>query len=343
MQWLVQHSQPTNPIYCNIISSSLQKRPKTMITWKQAEKMPAKMLQPQVVATKEVVYAGGGVTKTRHHFLDVFAYNIASGTWSTLPQAKVILFGLCHFQGSLLTIGGGNDSGITGQVFKLYEHQQEWKEVLAPMPTARFSLSVFSTDTAIAACGGGVWKVGNENPHPCTTVEVFNSQTRAWSVARDLPRLCAAMSTSMVGNLCYMLGDVDNKQRTGPLYADLTKILKPASSTPAAKPDQPNTDEEDPPTSDWHDIPVPPVDNAAIVATHTYILAIGGYQNNKTCSTVHIYMDGQKKWWKCAGGDLPHPLESSGVTILPSGEVMVVGGESRQEVFVDSVFIGKLP
>lgn len=299
--------------------------------------MPVKMLQPQVVATQEVVYAGGGVTKSKHQFLDVFAYHIASNTWTVLPQAKAILSGMCYFQGSLLTIGGGHDAGITGQVFKLYETQGEWLEYLPPMPTARFSLSIFSTDTIIAACGGGVWKVGCENPYPCTAVEVFNSQTKAWTVARDLPRLCAAMSSSMVGNLCYMLGDVDTKKKTGPLFADLRKILKPTTAN------QEGEGATDAPPSDWQDMPVPPVENAAIVATHSYILAIGGYHEQTTCKTVYIYIVATKKWWRCIGGDLPHPLESSGVTILPSGEVMVVGGESTQEVFVDSVFIGNLP
>ena len=103
------------------------------------------------------------------------------------------------------------------------------------MPSARFALSVFANDTVLVACGGGLWMADNENPYPCTTVEVYNTETKAWSVARDLPRFCAAMSVSMAGDICYMLGDVDNYTRTGPIFADIRKILKPKIEEPVAR------------------------------------------------------------------------------------------------------------
>lgn len=304
--------------------------------------MPDKMLQPQVVPTKKRVYVGGGLGKTS--MLSVFAYDIADDKWITLPQAKTILYGMCQFKNSIIAVGGGWETGMTGKVFKLDESKEIWVEdSLPPMSTERFSLSLFSTDTKIVACGGGIWMVGNVNPTPCTTVEVYSSETNTWHIARDLPRPCAAMSSTFIGHTCYMLGDVNPKEKLGPLYTDIRTVLKPESND--------NNDEDITPTPsvcskstlgcDWRLLPAPPVSNTSIVATSSYLLAIGGF-HRKTCKMVHIFLNDSKQWWRVAAGDLPQALESCGVTVLESGEVMVVGGESSHDMFTDNAYIGNL-
>lgn len=294
------------------------------------------MLRPQVVAIGSTVYVGGGLSKTS--MLSIFAYNTSDCTWRTLPTSGVILFGMCSFQGHLITVGGGCEDGITGRVYTLDKGGEEtWSETLPSMSSERFSLSVFSsTDSFIVACGGGIWEVGKDSPTPCTTVEVYSSESRAWFPARDLPRPCAAMSGTLIENTCYLLGDVDPEERASPiLYADIADF--PSSS------DNRRDSSKSIPTLKWHHLPPPPVSNTSIVATKSYLLAIGGYDDGGTThKVVYIYLKEQKQWYKLSRGDLPLAMESCGSTVLESGEVMVVGGEDRNGMFTESAFIGNL-
>ena len=304
-------------------------RPRTNIDWKRVSNLPTKMLQPQVVATKDKVYAGGGLAK--ESMQKIFTYNIDSDNWTTLPETQAILFGLCIFKDELLTVGGGEcEAGITGKVYKLNKGGV-WTESLPAMSISRFSHSVFTTDLAIVACGGAVWKIGRSNPEPCTTVEVYQSETDNWFCARNLPRPCAAMSSTAIGNTCYLIGNLYPQDRSGPIYTDITNITIP----------QPSDDSLTAPKPHWHHLSPPPLLNTSIVATSSYLLAVGGCnKHGHSQRAVHIYTKKSKCWWRLAGGDLPVQLESPGIAMLESGKLMVVGGEDVEGEFTDGVFIG---
>jgi len=49
-------------------------------------------------------------------------------------------------------------SGATGKVYRFKEESQEWVEFLKPMTTARYFLSVATTQFAIIAFGGATNK-----------------------------------------------------------------------------------------------------------------------------------------------------------------------------------------
>ncbi len=282
------------------------------------------MLQPQVVATKDVVYAGGGLAKMSMQ--KIFAYSTINDTWTTLPETSVILFAMCAFKGALVTVGGGCETGLTGKVYDLNEREKIWNTSFPVMPTERLSLSLFTTDSVMVACGGAEWEVGNTAPEPCTTVEVYQSTSNSWFRVRDLPRPCAAMSSTFIDSMCYLIGNVNPRNESGPICADIQDILKPNDSSVQ---------------SDWKHLQVPPIVNSSIVGTKSYLLLIGGYTDmNGSEKSIHIYTLKNKCWWRLAGGDLPHEVESSAVVMLDSGELMVIGGENRNGEYSDEVFIG---
>ena len=61
---------------------------------------------------------------------------------------------MAQFTGKLITVGGRTDSGATGKVYHFKEESQEWVEFLKPMTTARYFLSVATTQSTIIASGG---------------------------------------------------------------------------------------------------------------------------------------------------------------------------------------------
>lgn len=294
------------------------------------------MLQPQVVPTADTVYVGGGLGNTCTYSTFVFAYSIAADTWKVLPETDAALFGMCIFKKSLVTIGGVCGDGITGKVYRLDETKKEWVEFLPAMPTGRFSLSVFSTDAILVACGGGRWGDGEDMPAPCSTVEVYREESNSWLSANMLPRPSASMSSTLIGSTCYLLGDGESEDRHGPMYADIAEIAGAKGSSVSMKDGRL--------WLDWHHLPTPPVANTSIVATTSYLLAVGGNggENDAVTAAVHLYIKEKQEWWKLASGELPQGLAGCGLAVLDNtGKVMVVGGEDSSG-YTDSVFIGNL-
>jgi len=129
----------------------------------------------------EKVYVGGGVSTGKpNDRVHVFQYTTTRDEWSRLPPHTVAFFAMAQFTGKLITVGGRiPSSGATVKVYHFKEESQEWVEFLKPMPTARFLLSIATTQSTIIASGGATgFKDGKPVVH--TTVEVYRSDTSQW-------------------------------------------------------------------------------------------------------------------------------------------------------------------
>ena len=110
----------------------------------------------QAVVMGEKVYMGGGAADEIEDIFRVFQYNTTRDEWSRLPPHTVYFFAMAQFTGELITVGGViAASGATGKVYHFKEESQKWVELFKPMPTARYDLSVATTQTTIIASGGG--------------------------------------------------------------------------------------------------------------------------------------------------------------------------------------------
>ena len=135
------------------------------------------MESAQAVVMGEKVYVGGGDTGKPDDIFHVFQYITSHDEWSRLPPHTVCWFAMAQFTGKLITVGGViPDSGATGKIYHFKEESQEWVEFLKPMTTARYFLSVATTQSAIIASGGDIG-LRNGKPVPCATVEVYCSET----------------------------------------------------------------------------------------------------------------------------------------------------------------------
>ena len=116
--------------------------------------MPVGMNSAQAVVMGEKIYIGGGVTENEDD-ARIFQYDPPRDEWSRLPPRprQVKFFAMAQFMGHLITVGGGipDGGGVTGKVyrFKGQGQSQKWEEFLKPMPTARFWLSVATTQSAM--------------------------------------------------------------------------------------------------------------------------------------------------------------------------------------------------
>ena len=86
----------------------------------------------QAVAIGDEVYVGGGANASQTDLNTVLKYNHIKDEWTRLPDHCVVLFGLCQFQGELLSIGGlPNDPA---KVYCYNTVDKKWVESLKPMP-----------------------------------------------------------------------------------------------------------------------------------------------------------------------------------------------------------------
>jgi len=109
------------------------------------------MFSAQAVVMGEKVYVGGGMSQKSNH---VIKYNTTRDEWSHLPPHHLKFFAMAQFTGNLITVGGGIPGSVTGKVYCFKEESQDWEEFLKPMPTARYFLSVATTQSPSLPVGG---------------------------------------------------------------------------------------------------------------------------------------------------------------------------------------------
>ena len=140
--------------------------------------MPVKKCSMQAVAIGDEVYVGGG---GKTDLNTVLKYNHFKDVWTRLPDHCTRFFGLCQFQGELLSVGG-----VPNEPTNMYRYSTEdrkWVESLKPMPTKRGFPVLLTTVSAIIACGGAQG-VGVR----LSSVEVYSSITSQWHTADPLPQ-----------------------------------------------------------------------------------------------------------------------------------------------------------
>ena len=123
----------------------------------------------------------------------VYSYTLASDEWTTLPPCEYGCFGLAVVNDKVTTIGGWSDmcwsSGKTTNIILCLEDQgTKWRELLPPMPTARYRPAAVTTPTHLIVAGG---EAG------ITHVEILDTITLQWSSASSSPQALGCSHDTM--------------------------------------------------------------------------------------------------------------------------------------------------
>ena len=232
------------------------------------------------------------------------------GAWA--PHAPPLDPPLCHFN----------------------KQSQKWKEVLKPMPTARASLSVATTQSAIVASGGVTDTWDDDIDVPCATVEVYSSETSQWYTADSLPVTCCLMTSVTIADTWYQLGGhgADDKGITTVLSAPLTTRIQKATSP---------THQSANPKTVWKNLPDTPLKGSAAASLSGSLLAVGGF-DKRTSQVVGIFFPLTNSWVRVNNGDLLEPRYNCTAVQLSSNQVLVVGGRDNQDKITKTVFLGSI-
>ena len=103
------------------------------------------------------------------------------------------------------------------------------------------------------------------------------------------------------------------------------------SSTPQAPPPSPPT---------WQVLPECPLSYFTAAELGGCLLAIGGKDDSfSPSSAVHMYSPSTNSWVRISSGDLPVPRQGAAATQLEGGEVIFVGGNTKLNSPIKTVFI----
>ena len=316
--------------------------------------MPVGMDKPQAIVIGSKVYVGGGATDHENVEVlnQVFQYDTSRDEWSRLPPWKVIFFAMAQFAGNLITVGGRirtdgltgkvqqhrkeiPDDGVTGKVYRFKKKSKKWEEFLKPMPTARFRLSVATTQSAIVASGGATG-ISDNKAVSCDTVEVYSSETSQWHTADPLPVPCGSTTSVTIADTWYLLGGggTGGKSITTVQYAPLTTLIQKATS-PILKSVSP--------TSVWKTLPDTPLMWSTAASLSGNLLAVGGWDDNTPAfPAVYVFLPVTDSWVRVTIGELPEPCYACTAVQLSSNQLLIVGGKDELRKRIKTAFLGSI-
>ena len=294
--------------------------------------MPVQMSKAQAVMMGKV-YIGGGVTENVDDFNQVLQYDLSTDEWSRLPPHHIIAFAMAQFMEHLITVGGRIQNGrFTGKVYCFKEKPNKWVEFLTPMPTARYHLSVATTQSAIVASGGSTgFKDGKAVP--CDIVEVYSSETSQWHTTDSLPVPRGGMISVTIADTWYQLGGGNDKDIPTVMYAPLTALIQKVTSL---------APQSASPMSVWKTLPDTTLVGSAGASLSGNLLVVGGHDESSASEAVYIFFPLINSWVRVTTRDLPEPCYGCTAVQLSSNQLLVVGGFNDQGNRTKTVFLGSI-
>ena len=271
--------------------------------------MPIKMgAMAQSVVIGDTVYVGGGEAVNDRDRCTVM--KLEQDQWTKLPEYTAMYFAMTSLANRLVLVGGLDlrNNKRTNQL-AVFE-AGEWTHPYPPMNIARDSSTAVSFNNHIIVAGGDDDKVRT------SSVEVLDVASRRWYIAQSLPSPRSMLKSTLMGNTLYLMGGMDHTWSSIKTvhHVDLNELIAKALSN------------LDTPTL-WQTLPEVPLVYSAPLSIGRSLLAVGGRDDRRNPrSSIHLYQPDTRRWVKV--GDLPTARYNCTCSVLPSGEVIVAGGQT---------------
>ena len=289
---------------------------------KCAVSLPFGRMDSQAVLASDnsVLYLGGGGTGEVLTGRKVLAYHHvghdAAGYWEVLPEsAPVYCFAMVLYQNHLLLCGGkdGWSNKCTRQL-TLLENKKRWTRPLPAMPTARSLACAASRGSLVAVAGGD-----DDNLNRLDVVELFDGERNQWFAADPLPSPCSTMKSLVHDGRWYLTGGVGHGQTIKCVYyAELENLVSSVMHSSSTR------------ASAWKSLPSNlPYERSSIAVVGGHLLAVGGQHSGQSVPVVFVYLPVTGTWVHVA--DMPMACCRTCSVVLPSGDLLVIGGKTAIE------------
>ena len=266
-----------------------------------------------------IVYVGGGSISSYDDGYLIQQYSPTDDRWSTLPPAPVYYFGMGEMNGQLVIVGGKTrQRDVTGKVHTLNSStQKKWVESIAPMPTARSRPAMLSQPSCLTVVGGADQRGKN-----LSDVEIFMPQTSQWhKMTSPAPSPLRDMITTVIDNKCFIAEDRS------------TKVYQLCMSLQQTTTDSANTPQV---ITEWTNLCDLPHDGYGLCSFKGCLLAVGGGVWPNYITTILGFSPITNTWNTV--GKLPEPRCACTTVLLPTGELLVMGGRDRSLSYTNKVW-----
>ena len=262
--------------------------------------MPRTMLYPQSVTVDEVVYiADRGCPRGV-----ILRYDPHTNELTELAKYQYWRFTMSELTHQLVMVGGYDMSTYktTTTVSEYSTSQKSWKQPYPPMNTPRMYPAVSTYHQRLVVAGGC-----DDSGTDLAAIEILNTSVShsQWLSATPLPVNCRLMSPAIIHGTLYLLG--------GTLHKQVLSVSLPALI------------QTDKPPTQWRTLPKAPLESSTAIAVNGYLLVVGGSHGRQRSSAILVY-DQEKNVWNKVG-DLPTNRQDCACCLLPSGEILVAGGD----------------
>ena len=262
--------------------------------------MPDAMWLPQSVTVDTVVYIAERGLRG-----DILRYDPHNNQCTGLPYYQYWNFTITELTHQLVVVGGRDVSTRkTIKTVSVYcPSERSWKHPYPPMNTPRVVPAVSTYHQRLVVAGGY-----DDSRTDIATVETLDTSVShcQWLSAVPLPVSCRLMSAAITHGTLYLLGgSLGKKVLSVPLSA-----LTQTDKSPAQ----------------WRTLPDAPLEDSTAIAVHGSLLAVGGSHGRQRSSAIHVYDQEKNAWNKV--GNLPTERQDCACCLLPSGEILVAGGDS---------------
>ena len=272
--------------------------------------MPIKMgYSVQSVVIGDTVYVGGGTAINGRDMCTVM--KLEQDQWTKLPEYTAKYFAMTSLANRLVLVGGKDprNNQPTNQL-AVFE-SGEWTHPYPPMNIARSFSTAVSFNNHIIVAGGD-----DDKGRTLSSVEVLDVASRRWYIAQSLPNPRSILKSTLIGNTLYLMGGWDHTGITKTVHhVDLNELIAKAHSN------------LDTPTL-WQTLQEVPLVFSAPLSIGRSLLAVDGRDDRANpSSSIHLYQPDTRRWVKV--GDLPTARHNCTCSVLPSGEVIVAGGQTE--------------
>ena len=262
---------------------------------------------PYCVVLERSVYVGGGYTGGGDDGYYIQVFNMKTNKWSRLPRYEYRYFAMTVINHHLTLVGGLGVGGweVTNLLAVYEPSSQQWTYPYNPMPTPRYKPAVLMYDIWLLVAGGY-----GASYTDLATVELFNTSTNQWLATSSLPTPCGLLTSAIVDNYGYLVTASEQVFRVSLPDIVSQTVNQSTSKSPAL----------------WCRLPDTPLSCSTAISLRGYLLAVGGrHDNYSTRTDIHLYQPESEQWTKV--GDLPNARQYCSCVVLPSGELLVAGGQ----------------
>lgn len=287
------------------------------LEWENLPSLPFGIENAQAVFVNETLYVGGGSTDHEAHDANLYCFKTRLGSddcWMCI-QTPTYLYALTSYNSHPVLVGGieteYSSYKATNSIYFVIDGLIE--EGLPPLKKERHSASAVSTDSLIAVAGG------RNNHVILNSVEIFVKNDYQWITGCTLPIGLYDVKSFLIQNSWYLLG---GEGCNNVCHISLNSLL--------SKNSQP---------SSWTFIANVPYQLSAWAACGGFPLSLGGQGTDCNCknvSSIFAYLPDISSWQEV--GELCIPLVNACVINLPTGELIVIGGEEEGGLLSQSVF-----